>query len=399
MPTTTDESNVVLHRTRYTPSLGTCPRIETYGSRTKSQSQVTSPAEADTIKRTTPINKAMDPTSRGPYTSVHRSAATLSKEGSYTDYGWCSGPRKSIRPVYWSNLVLPTYSPAHASITTGWEVPMRNKIKGNAVNLGTSMAEYRQTCGMFSRAARGTLDVARKLAQARKDLRSGRLPRSKYLTLFHKPSNVLLAKHAATRLANARLLASYGIRPLLSDLSDSIIELGDSLNDLTITKSYFVRKSRTENWEPNVGVYSGQNTRGSHEVTDSAKVYATFKPSQYGHFTMGNMLEIGWEIIPFSFVVDSLINVGGVLGSLDYMNGVESLVGTVSRRVSTSYKVADDAFGYSIVTAGKGTEKYYHRNIIGDIPLPSNPFQYKPSTSANTVINLVSLLIGMRSWR
>jgi len=398
MPETTESSNVVLHRTKYIPSLGSCPRVEEYNSRTSSYKSETSPAEADTIQRLTPTNKGMDPTSRGPYSTVTRSAARLSKTGSYTDYGWCTGARRSTRPVYWSNLVLPTYSPSHLSETTGWEVPMRLKIKSNAVNLGVAMAEYRQTCSMFASAARSVMDAARKLAALRKDLRSGRVPRAKYLTHFHKPSGNS-AKAAIGRLADARLLASYGIRPLVSDLSASVQELSDALNDLTIVKKYYVRKTKSVHWSPDVGTLPAYNTQGTHEISDTVTVFATFRPSQYGHFTNGNIAELVWETIPFSFVVDSLINVGGVLSGLDYMNGVESIAGSRTRRVLSKYDVGDDAFGYTIDDAGKGTERYYSRTPVASIPLPTNPFSYSPSTSYNTVINHVALLVSLKGWR
>lgn len=96
-----------------------------------------------------------------------------------------------------------------------------------------------------------------------------------------------------------------------------------------------------------------------------------------------------WELIPYSFVFDWIIPVGGYLESLDALIGVEDL--TVQR--STKQIVGIESVGALGTMLGTWETRERFTNT-GTLALP--PLTYKPSTSLKAVLNGLSLLAQLR---
>lgn len=249
-----------------------------------------------------------------------------------------------------------------------WQTKLRLKIKSRAVNLGTTLVEYRQTADMFSL-------FARKASSAYRDYRDLRRLRFRKLS----PCDV----------AAAELTYSYGLEPLANDLYDSYQALGHKLTEPNVHRiASAVKEEHTEVW-----------TSGPHRsVVDwSFKQYAIAYVefiANANDFTIGNPAELAWEVVPFSFVVDWAIPIGEALSALDALKDVKSITGTVTTKRKWNSRVTSpylENLGYSQENPTRHTFKGVKRDIITSIPLPSVP-KWDPSKSFRAVAHGLSLL-------
>lgn len=259
---------------------------------------------------------------------------------------------------------------------TGWQTCARLRIKDRMVNLGASVAEYRETCGMFKRAASGTYD-AWKALKGKKKWRN------------FKPRDV----------AAANVVTNYGVLPLYNDLYDSYEALTSKITDGIWQRVTCQRQLKDFGDVPASGNYQGKD-EWAWTYSERAVLYVKLKVDE-PKFTMGNPLELAWELIPFSFVVDWLIPIGNALSALDALHGVQDIRGTVTRKwksAITSTVTTANAYGkyYSVITPGRYTYRSHQRDVVTQIPLPNLP-TYRPSTSLRAVANGISLLVLLKS--
>lgn len=399
------ESTTVAVNLNHLPASGSCGGTDDIQPKLKHSRQRLNPDKID-HQRPKPTGPLwMSPTNHGPFWDHVQNYVLLTKETEV--WGWhclyfrSYTMRLRLQKAVWS----PWDHPDNTGVSTGWELAMRLKIKSRAVNLGTSLVEYRQTASLFSDAAQSLkkafnfvrrakrLRFEKKLARPNKS----RLTTNQYRLAVKRRKRKLddKSKLTAKDVANAQLVSSFGLKPLISDLTDSLFELKDPLAGILFQR-FYVRSDKSFTFE-NFGTNPSE---GKCKIEDRASVYVQFKPNAIipnGHFTLGNPLELLWEVIPFSFVIDWMIPVGDYLSSLDAMNGVENMWGTVTRREDTSYWLKHDNFGYKVDNSWPSisTYKYYHRQVLGSIPLPSHPFHYEPSTSLKSVANGIALLVQL----
>lgn len=256
-------------------------------------------------------------------------------------------------------VVAPPNLQGSAPTETDWALRMRLKIKDEKVNLGTSLVEYRQTSRMFKQFSQG-LSTAWGLYR-------GRLPKSvrKRLTPCAIPA--------------AHLTHVYGVKPLVSDLIDSIDALGLRLERPLLKRFVVVGKSKSETLDT------------TWTTSERAVVWLELEP-ETSAFTLGNPLELAWEVIPFSFVVDWGINVGEYLSALDALSGWNFQSGTVTKK--TDGKRYDYApYGNATEVEVPGLKHHYthKRSLLYTVPMPSRP-KVSFSKSWKTLTNAVSLL-------
>lgn len=256
-------------------------------------------------------------------------------------------------------------------ITTNWQLPLRLKIKDVAVNLGTALVEYRATGKMFETFARGARDGFLRY----KGLRKGRIKAT--------PCNV----------AAGHLMLNYGIRPLASDLMDSVEVLNQRLSEPVNMRF----TARAEDREVLEMFYNGYDYEVENYASDRVVVHVTLEPRAQG-IIIGNPAELLWESIPFSFVVDWGINVGDSLAALDALSGVSNILGTRTHKRKSITKLARhygfNQSGFKLIKPGKCTHETHERFVVTDIPLPELP-EYKPSRSWKAIANGVALLTAL----
>lgn len=248
-----------------------------------------------------------------------------------------------------------------------WQTKMRLDIKDIAVNLGVTLVEYRQTARMFR-------DFAVGVHGAWKAFR-GRLPKRRRIT----PCDI----------AASELVYSYGIEPLAKDLYDSYWQLQGRLVDPVYRRFVSTARDRGEHL---VSEFAGKHTC-QWEMSQRAIAYVQME-TNYSDFKLGNPLELAWEVIPFSFVVDWAVPVGDYLSALDALKDVKSVIGTVTTRKKTKEITSpreEYELGREVIEPHYRTLASHKRDVITSIPLPSAPV-YDPSRSWRAIMHGLSLL-------
>jgi hypothetical protein len=96
-----------------------------------------------------------------------------------------------------------------------------------------------------------------------------------------------------------------------------------------------------------------------------------------------NPLEIAWEVVPYSFVVDWMLPIGDAISAIDYDAGLDFLSGSLTQRIDTEYTLVGQTKVPKISMNVRGSGRYFSlvRTVYGGAPgavLPSfkNPLSY-----------------------
>jgi hypothetical protein len=266
-----------------------------------------------------------------------------------------------------------------------WQSDVLDYVAKKRVNLGSSLAEYRDTVGMFKSFAEAMHTGYQTI--------KGRAPRHLEIT----PCTV----------AAADLAYAFGVKPLVEDVFSATEELALRLGGpVMIPYSYTSSRTSSVN-KPNFSAGGGLgsptwvNVSAKHRKSDYVKILIGLKPT-VGSFNLGNPAIWAWELIPYSFVVDWGIDVGSWLQRLDTFTSILSIKGTRTRReVYAHYgKIrCTNLSGASIMSSQhKYSEKSHQRFLQNSIPLPSLP-RWEPSASWTKLRRAMALLVVAESGR
>lgn len=314
------------------------------------------------------------------YTARNQIGSVLWASGQAKDYT-CPSPQPYFKVRKWS-YTNPGYQYAYDGslpYDRDWATQLRLKIKDESINLGQTLAEYKQAASMFGNAARGVVNAWRTFRK--KQPRRGLGP---------------------CTVPAAHLVYTYGVAPLVSDLYDSVEALVLRL-DHPVRRRYFVRNKIQQSKEV-------ASAHGNGPMT----IYASIKQSQHVtayiefdlekaalfNYGFGNPIELGWEVIPYSFVIDWMIPIGDYLASLDALRAVDTIRVARVEKVAYDHNAileAQNYFGtwYNSYTYGcyPATRKYrsHERIVSHSIPLPALP-KWSPSSSYKAAVNGLALL-------
>lgn len=226
----------------------------------------------------------------------------------------------------------------------------------------------------------------------------------------------------ATDLSNSWLAYRYGIRPLIMDIQ-GIIQAYES--NWTRCHNALLRARATVQTKSSSGsVINGRpipggtvTVRGRRNIENKCTSVVYYKWLQTGAFTdfksvggvtFGDIPQIAWELVGYSFVVDWFIKVGQWLQAIKPSANFQ-LAGSCTSQVITTTEVWEPSnavcsyptwplsqFSPSVTTY---TEKRLIRRINQSLPvLPPVDFDYKGLTH---VIDSLALLWGRtpRHWR
>lgn len=226
-------------------------------------------------------------------------------------------------------------------------------LKDMKVNFAQAFAEREQTSSLV-------LSSAKRIAsafQTLRDIRRGKLPKKKKLrkklilkqnqAAFGEAASILgvkaktLGKGSKTA-ANMWLELQYGWKPLLGDIYNSMVTLHENDLDEPQRYMYTIKKSRSYKYQERYGGnLAGIHEEGYYEGTLGCFIrldYCKRNPAASAAASLGviNPLELAWELVPYSFVVDWFVPVGDYLSTLDADTGFDFLGGSKTLRWETN---------------------------------------------------------------
>jgi hypothetical protein len=195
-------------------------------------------------------------------------------------------------------------------------------------------------------------------------------------------------------ISAAWLFGQFALGPALSDLVKGLTALPDELmRDLVVRVVAFDSDVNRYSWEETFTsldlAISGYNRRKVKAVG-----YIKLLPN-WKSYTWGNPLEAIWEGIPLSFVFDYMLNVGDYLSSLDALDGVQVMGGTVTYKDRMFYRSEvigyDDGFlGCTTVQTGSFVETATERRLM-DFG-PSMPvLRFENGASVKRLLNMLAI--------
>lgn len=200
-------------------------------------------------------------------------------------------------------------------------IAARGNLRQKKVDLGVAFGERKQTAQLVG-------DTTKRIARSVQKLRRGKI-RDAMSELG------LASKKGQPRGSNWTqnwLELQYAWKPLLSDVYGACDALSKRpKRDWTVTAraSRSSVKAASKNWTgPDCGV-------GSARASTSAFVRIDAQPDNEALISLSsvgvtNPLLVGWELVPYSFVVDWFLPIGGWLESLDATLGFSSMYTSTS---------------------------------------------------------------------
>lgn len=301
-------------------------------------------------------------------------------------------------------VALPSFP---ASLQSRCEIGARIKLKGETLNLATNFGERAQTARLVYDSCKRLHDgvvAARRLDVAGLAKAFGLSRRQ-----FRKGSPFDLW-----------LEAQYGWKPLLSDVHASVTKLSDdetkngsgpivSVKSGGIERDEFYTSPRSTMLQTLVG---SVKFKKSHRVEHKCMVRLDFVPDNHALIAASNLgltnpLELGWELLPFSFVADWFFPVGKYFSQLDATLGYSFKGGSISKKTTMRTSAVDAELlrtdglpvslngvqGYAFGSS-KGYQMSFSRTPYSSAPLPKPYLSYKDNKSTDHVANGIALLMS-----
>lgn len=257
---------------------------------------------------------------------------------------------------------------------------MRSRIKDQKVNIAMMTAEGRQTYSLFHELSADMAKMIRSL--------KGRRATADFVRSLQNPRTKI-----DRRLANRWLQYQFGIRPLMGDLYESAQLLRNQVvrgiyrYDEVYEKGVVPWKNHpVGDFQPSLFMeHYRAKLRCRYRVRDS-------QLKTLNSLGITNPLAVLWELVPWSFAIDWIINVGEFIDSLDALVGIDQLY----CQRSYGYYLGINQ-GISVVRPSPPEMLYHYSSrwregTTSALSLPRLSFR-NPITSVRRSITALSLLV------
>lgn len=210
--------------------------------------------------------------------------------------------------------------------------------------------------------------------------------------------------------SKAWLTYTYGVKPLVS----SIFGVADENIRIVMNKTQRYRVRVTDKWRPTgcsvravVGTVNFPVTSGHVKVSVSYGLDLRTDQFDLARWTSLNPVSLAWELLPFSFVVDWFLDVGGYLRNLEtyllYANKFRSGYRTRFSASDLKFGLTDSGVGVGELghlSRWVGTLKHINidRDVLASYPAPYLP-TFKAELGSSRLISgaaLLAQLLGRR---
>jgi len=281
-----------------------------------------------------------------------------------------------------------------------------NKIKDQKANLPELLAERDKCADMVGKAAMAVYDGIRHLrkgdivgAAGAFGVPVGRRARRGFKRSFSRDS--------AQAVSNGWLALQYGWKPLISDIYGSL-EVLASKYEAPDYHTVTARNRRKTPWSrlnsvvPSSGSRKTVNTY-SGELRTTVKYSVTYyrvpsPPNSLAALGVTNPVLLGWELLPYSFVVDWFLPVGNYLSSFDatlglsFHSGFRTLFSKSQLNMVQEISGANSSGQYQFSTTREMIQDVFvDRTVLNTFPTASFP-SFKDGTSVMHMLNAIALL-------
>lgn len=340
----------------------------------------------DKTPRIKPVPLWKYPTSRGPFQTRQVRYMIIRTYPTWT----CNS--RTYRGIGRTALNAFTYSPPPVS-SYPWSNILASKVKGLRCNLASDIAEYRDSltaattlAEKLTKAVRVTSGIVRKC---------GGNPRCIAKLLGREALREKKERFAWGDVPSAWLTGALALGPTVSSLDTVLTTLAASGRAKPILR--VVRMSHTEeSRDGKIFANGGYQIDGHYFCSVKTKVVAVLEltvPSGVwdDSFTPGNPLEVGYEMIPLSFVLDWFIPIGNWLSSLDAYSGVSQIWGSTSTRTRMVVTGVRDPKYPAYEQLGSDVYSTYQRTAFTQAPPLTIP-HWSPHPTVAKLITAMSLL-------
>lgn len=259
-----------------------------------------------------------------------------------------------------------------------------NKLADNKANIGENLATFKQTLNLIRNPLSTLVNGVKKVHANRawKDFRNMNFFEvNKLLTDF-------LAGKALNSAAAGYLQYVYGWKPLMQDIH-GLTEIAKKASQKPLLingRGVSIRSGQSNrfvfgNTSQNTSTSIGPLSCDSKHV---CSLWATIDPNYSGTRSLNqlgllNPASLGWDIMPWSFVIDWVLPIGPVLQALTATAGLDFVDGSISNRASaagpyTNRNVFFDGGGFETLESKDGSGKYsyegYFRQPVSNWPRP-----------------------------
>jgi len=207
-------------------------------------------------------------------------------------------------------------------------------------------------------------------------------------------------------IANSWLEFTYGWKPLANSLYESLNQVYSRAGGSFSVEGKATEVVTTQNYikASSVGQWS-KSSKGRQSVR--VKMGLVFTPQhgrmdQVARLTSLNPVSIAWELVPYSFCVDWLIDIGGFLRDMEtYIVMSLSPSGTSKAYVTTTHLTSNSESWVRTGTSGNTTysgalngtaeQRHMSRSLLLHYPAPRLP-KVRPDLGATRLLSAASLL-------
>lgn len=284
------------------------------------------------------------------------------------------------------------------------------KIKDSKVNVAQAFAERKQTADML-------VATATRITQSVRQFRKGNIygalqaigqsPTRKTMQRLNRKSSLARPKSGRLAISDARLELQYGWTPLLQDVygaAEAVAKANSHPHPVhKVTSSTVINDNRSV--KRFVGLSECIEVHEAVMSRSSCKMSVVFEVTNGAAKTMSetgisNPVNLAWELLPFSFVVDWFLPVGSYLSNFDATAGCTFLSGVKS----TAWRFVKKSQGSGRQNVGSSGDITYtgfadgefRQGILQRAPLgnfPGNPLPaFKDPFSTSHIWNAIALL-------
>lgn len=296
----------------------------------------------------------------------------------------------------WPELKLMPASPGHdPGLRQLAEVRALLKLKDMKLNLPQAFAEREQTVALVA-------SSITRVAKMFKAMKHGNLN-----AFFGKPGGRTRALRPS-QISDAWLELQYGWQPLLSDCYGAVSALsGENDREGPRRYRYHVIGKVREDYRSVDREYTRNNQLvAATEHTNTmhmCKVRLDYEPDVTAPFQnlvqagITNPLELAWELLPYSFVVDWALPVGNWLSTFDAAIGWKFLGGSCTEvtrmRQVTEYRRGPSSLAILAAGTHLGHRFDLDRSVYTSSPIPRPPVPKNPASLLH-LNNAMALLLS-----